>query len=284
MVIWMVASGIAATYVFFWALLHLPQDQSERQLVSTRILFISPLLGMIQWSMDCYSFMRKRYRDLPIYTMRIPGSRLFVVNSLDLIPVVQRHWRTLIFAPVQIKAAQAAMGVSKRTIAVMERDMVTEAGFVNGMIKTTHPTVSNGPGLDALNAKAFEVFDNILRELNTPTTVSLFKWIDQQIMRATTDAVYGPQNPMCDDTNLDAWHNCHPAIMFLMLDILPSTISFKSATRVREHLIKSFSKYYEGGSFHARKQCNCYDTAPPIDVCREGIRDSAIQGLSHILG
>lgn len=50
--------GIAAAYIFFWAFLHLTQDNKEPPVVSSSIPFISPLLGMIQWSMDFYSFMR----------------------------------------------------------------------------------------------------------------------------------------------------------------------------------------------------------------------------------
>ncbi len=109
------------------------------------------------------------------------------------------------FAPIQVKAAQAAMGVSKDTVAILESDMITESGFVNGMIKATHPTMSSGPALDALNTKAFEVFNDVLSGLTTPTTISMFKWIEKQIMRATTDAVYGPSNPMRDTQNLEAW-------------------------------------------------------------------------------
>lgn len=75
---------------------------------------------------------------------------------------MQRQWRTLIFAPIQVKAAQAAMGASKDAVAVLEHDIVSEHGFVNGMVKATHPTMSNGPALDALNVKAFEVFDETL--------------------------------------------------------------------------------------------------------------------------
>lgn len=66
---------------------------------------------------------------------------------------------------------------------------------------------SNGPALDNLNARAFEAFDEAMREFanTTGTTVNLFHWIGAQIMRATTDAVYGPRNPMRETKNLDAW-------------------------------------------------------------------------------
>lgn len=35
-------------------------------------------------------------------------TRIYVTNSLDLVPVVQRQWRTLIFGPISVQAAQAA--------------------------------------------------------------------------------------------------------------------------------------------------------------------------------
>lgn len=160
---------------------------------------------VVQWSKDFYVHMREEHRNLPIYTLRIPGVRLYVINSLDLIPVVQRQWRTLIFAPIQVKAAKAAMGASKKALDIMGSDMVTEKGFMSGMVKATHPTMSSGPALDALNARSFEVFDKALRQLSSPTTVSMYDWISRLIMRATTEAIYGPSNPMRDSRSLEAW-------------------------------------------------------------------------------
>lgn len=120
---------------------------------------------------------------------------------------MQREWRTLIFAPIQIQAAQVAMGVGKTTIAIMNRDLVTENGFVNGMVKATHLTMRNGPSLDRLNSEASRVFNKTLEQIETTSTanIALFKWVERQIMLATTDAVYGPANPMRNSHNLDAW-------------------------------------------------------------------------------
>ena len=50
--------GVAATYLFFWALLHFTQDPKEPPLVSTAIPFLSPILGMVKWSMGFYGHMR----------------------------------------------------------------------------------------------------------------------------------------------------------------------------------------------------------------------------------
>lgn len=118
--------------------------------------------------------------------------------------MVQRQWRTLLFPPIQAKAAQAAMGASKEAVAILKHDMITEHGFVHGMVKTTLPTM-NGPSLNVLNTKTSEVFEEALRQFAAPTTVNLFEWIGKQIMYATTDAIYGPFNPMRDNQNIEAW-------------------------------------------------------------------------------
>lgn len=150
--------------------------------------------------------MRDVHPDLPIYTLRLPGARLYIINSLHLIPVVQRQWRTLIFAPIPAKAAQAAMGAGKDAMAIIESDLVTEDGFINGMVKATHPTMSSGPALDALNARAFEVFDRALdRFASSPAKVPLWDWVSALIMSATTEGIYGPSNPMRETENLTAW-------------------------------------------------------------------------------
>ncbi|ETS81367.1 hypothetical protein PFICI_06369 [Pestalotiopsis fici W106-1] len=200
-----ILGGVTTTYVFLLALLRSTQNDKEPPVVLDSIPFVSPILGMVRWSMDFYSVMKKRFHDLPMYTLRMPGARIYVVNALDLIPVVHKQWRTLIFAPIQVKAAKAVMGVSQGAVAILERDMVTEAGFVNGMIKATHPTMINGPALEALNIRAFEVLDVALKGLNAPTTISMYSWIDEQIMHATTEAIYGPSNPMRNASNLEHW-------------------------------------------------------------------------------
>ncbi|KAK4675938.1 LOW QUALITY PROTEIN: hypothetical protein QC764_0083270 [Podospora pseudoanserina] len=94
-------SSLAATYLFLFAVLHLTQNEKEPPLVATAVPFLSPVIGMVKLSMDFYTHMRNKHHDLPIYTLR---TRLYIVNSLNLILSVQRQWRTLIFPPVSARA------------------------------------------------------------------------------------------------------------------------------------------------------------------------------------
>lgn len=61
-----------------------------------------------------------------------------MINSLDLIPLVQRQWRTLQFSPVLARAAKAATGASEEAAAIMQGDIVAGSGFIPGLAKVTH--------------------------------------------------------------------------------------------------------------------------------------------------
>jgi len=53
--------------------------------------------------------------------------------------------------------------------------------------------MSKDPALNTLNTKAFEIFDEALKQFEGPTTVNMFEWIAKKIMLAT-DTVYRPLN------------------------------------------------------------------------------------------
>ncbi|KAK4198278.1 putative 25-hydroxycholesterol 7-alpha-hydroxylase [Triangularia verruculosa] len=236
---------LVATYLLFYAVLHLTQDEKEPPLVSTVVPFLSPLIGMVKWSMGFYTHMRDKYKDLPIYTLRLPGIRLYVVNSTNLIPVVQRQWRILIFPPVTARASEFAMGGSKEALAIMREDMITDNGFMHSFIRATHPALSNGPVLDGLNGNALEVLtaslDNIASQGHKKA--KMYDWMRHEFLMATTDSVYGPHNPLRDPSNEAAWHVYHPTIMFLMLGVIPLRV-FRSAINARDQLAKAFKDYH----------------------------------------
>ncbi|KAK0671587.1 putative 25-hydroxycholesterol 7-alpha-hydroxylase [Cercophora samala] len=235
----------AATYLLFFTVLHLTQNEEEPPLVATTVPFLSPLIGMVKWSMGFYTHMRDKHKDLPIYTLRLPGTRLYIVNSINLIPIVQRQWRTLIFPPVSARASEAAMGVSKQALAVIREDMVTDTGFFHTFIKATHPSLSSGPALDKLSGHAVRVLAASLDKIvdQGSKKARMFDWIRHQFLMVTTDSVYGAHNPLRDPKNEAAWYKYHPTIMFLMLDLLPHW-AFRGAIKARDQLAKAFQDYH----------------------------------------
>jgi hypothetical protein len=220
--------GLAATYVFFWALLQFTQDANEPPLVLTAVPFLSPIVGIVRRSMDFYVYMRyvqppyrwprttlipivtlhrDKYPSLPTYTLRLPGLRVYMVNSTSLIPAVQRQWRTLLFPPVTAWASEVAMGGSKEAVNIIREDMVTENGFMHAFIKAIHPALSKGPALDNLSRNALGTLSKSLDSIAAQGSkrVDMYEWIRHEIMMATTDSVYGPHNPLRDPANEADW-------------------------------------------------------------------------------
>ncbi|KAL7621627.1 hypothetical protein AAE478_008953 [Parahypoxylon ruwenzoriense] len=241
-------AGIIVTYVLFQALLRLTQDPREPPLVSTFIPFLSPVFGMVKGNSRFYNQMRDKYPSLPIYTLRLPGTRLYIINSTSLIPVVQRQHRVLSFAPVEARATKTFMGASKPGIEIVSRNMGSDDGFVPGFLRAVHPALSAGPELDDLNKNSIQVITASLDELATrsPTTLKMYKWVTNELFFATTDAVFGPKNPLRDEINLKTC-KYEPALMLLMLDVLPNVLAHEGI-KAREFLVKSFERYFlEGG-------------------------------------
>lgn len=100
------------------------------------------------------------------------------------------------------------MGISGKALEVMSRDPIENHGFVHQMTVETSKSLSPGPNLDDLNTKAVQILDRSMEALcvsRKTTTVDLFAWSSQEIMLATTNAVYGPKNPFNNPTVQDAY-------------------------------------------------------------------------------
>jgi hypothetical protein len=135
--------------------------------------------------------------------------RLYIINSTELIPVVQRHFRILDFAPMEAKVAINVMGAGPegRKILVRDRNGVEDFSYAIEFDKAIHPAVTPGPLLDAMNRlsvqKVFEALERLSGQ--APRSLKLFKWVKEEITLATTGAVYGPKNPFSDAKIRDAY-------------------------------------------------------------------------------
>jgi hypothetical protein len=136
---------------------------------------------------------------LPIYTLRIPFTRIYVINAAELIPVAQKYYRILDFAPLEAKVAINVMGASDagKKVLVKNIDGVEDFSYAILFSKAIHTAVSPGTQLDALNRDSIRQVSSVLDRLAScaPTTLKLFEWVKKEITLATTNSVYGPHNP-----------------------------------------------------------------------------------------
>ncbi|KAI0473341.1 cytochrome P450 [Xylariaceae sp. FL0804] len=242
---------VLAVYAILRRLENRSQSREEPPLVENGIPFLSPILQMMRHGTSFYVRMRTKH-NLPIYTLRVPGSRLYVVNSVPLISAVQKQYTIINWAPLMSHAISWISGTGEAVNNAMMRDILEEDGFLQGANKVSFPFLAPGPSLDSMNRLAIQAFARRFDALvdGGAQQLSLLSWVRSQIVVATTDAIYGPHNPFRDPSVEDAWNVYEPGIPNLGPKALPSFLESKS-TRAREHVVKAIREYFQHG-FHTK--------------------------------
>ncbi|KAI2469102.1 cytochrome P450 [Annulohypoxylon bovei var. microspora] len=245
-----IAGIVAATYILLLALLRFTQDATEPPSVNDAFPFITPVLSMLSKGTRLHRLMRDQY-NLPIYTLRLPGSRLYVINAPPLLTSAQSQIRTLSFTAIQSDIAANIIGVNKATNEIIGRGVTSHGSYLTSFPKYIHPTLSTGPGLDDMNRRSIQVVAKSLDKWAGKgiTTVKMFQWVRHELLLATTEGVYGPKNPFRDANMEQAWYTFEPGFMMFALNLFPRLLARKSY-QAREYMVKIWEDYFETGSHH----------------------------------
>lgn len=216
---WLV--GLAATYVLSGTLLlHWTQGAHEPPAVavgggstfSPLLPFLGPVVAMARHRAWFHTRVRDKLLGTlnknvpPIYTLRLLGARLYVVNSPRLVPAVQKLHKTLSFAAVAAASARIFL-VSKQGREVIARGLMQDGSYTANFGAAIHPALAPGAHLNHMNRAAARSIAASLdaRQAWGPQETNLFDWVRDQIVLATSDAVYGPHNPFRDPEVLQSW-------------------------------------------------------------------------------
>ncbi|KAI0470471.1 cytochrome P450 [Xylariaceae sp. FL0804] len=243
-----VTATLVASYVFLRLLIQGTQDAREPPAIETGIPFIGPLIGMAREKALYYIRLRDTY-PLPIYTLRLPFSRIYIVNATELIPVVQKQWKNISFAAMSADAGPL-VGLSKEGCEILRKDITSEHGFSNSWPKHIIPALGPGEELDAINRKAVEIYSTEMDSLRAqgPVKVGLWQWSRRMMLIATCEAVWGPQNPYRDPEVAEAWRIFESG--FLTLTVFPSSsILFPKLIRARERAAAAMIQYMRNGGY-----------------------------------
>ncbi|KAK8101423.1 hypothetical protein PG999_011797 [Apiospora kogelbergensis] len=248
---------VAAVYALLHILLDWTQDSREPRAVERSIPFICPIFGMFRHKTLYYNQLRKQGNRLPIYTLRLPNVRAYIINDAELIPPMQRQWRTISFTPVMAGAGQATLGMSQAAADLLRKDITSDHNVVVGMIPLVARALAPGPKLDAMTRQAAEAMSKGMDQLEprdgVPATVRLFEWTWHQLLMGTTEAVYGPKNPYRDPAVEHAWRTFEPRYLTLALSPL-KTLTASKALQSRELLVLAFKAYLEGGGLETASE------------------------------
>ncbi|KAI0423629.1 cytochrome P450 [Xylaria sp. FL1042] len=224
--------ALATTYVFLLGLVFIIRDPREPPTVLGGIPFISPLIEML---LGGGLSNRDKY-NLPIYTLRVPGPPIYVVNSLQTIQRIDRYISTVAFSPIQARACESFMGVSKVGMTkIADGRLLSEDGYLRSFPRSIASGTSPGRGLDELSRVVVSDFAASSDRLAARGRVTIFA--------ATTDATYGVQTPFRHPGNEQAWFEFESGILVLLTGLFPRILA-KQSLKARDTLFSALGCYF----------------------------------------
>lgn len=195
----------------------------------------------------------------PIFTLPVPGSRLYIVTEPALAATIQRASKTLSFSPIIADIIKRVLGLDDEAVAVVRQNLDPEPGDPRGLLADVHDMVyqSLGPG-SYLNELSVDAVRELITQLNknvaslrqdVPSSQAhdLLLWIRHFVTIGTADYLFGPENPLKRSPELedDFWAFDH-GLGGLMMGVFPS-VTASRAYKGRERVVAAFLTYYRDG-------------------------------------
>lgn len=132
---------------------------------------------------------------------------MYIVNATELIAPLQKQWRSVSFAALAAGFG-VGVGLSKHGNELMQRGLDSDHGFSHSWPKYIMSAMGPGQDLDSINRSSVEIFAqdmDKLRAKGAPIKTGLWEWARETMIKSTTEAVWGPQNPYRDAAVIQAW-------------------------------------------------------------------------------
>ena len=138
----------------------------------------------------------------PIFTMTMPGQKMYIVTKPEIIQAIQKQPKALAFPPIEAKFATKICGSSDEAHIILMKNLNGDDGDWGLSMDSyagMRAALSPGPGLDDMNRVMIQniaaSLDSLKSASGSCTKIGLAKWLRRTVTEATTNSVYGPQNP-----------------------------------------------------------------------------------------
>ncbi|KAL3418911.1 prostacyclin synthase [Phlyctema vagabunda] len=233
-----------------WERLGARQDAREPPVVYSRIPFCGHLIGMLRHQMHYLDRLSAQNPSLPIFTIKIFGSRIYIINDAALCQLGMRNGRTLSFEPFIIETSCRMFALDERVKKILSAAAPDgQDTYMKDIHRAMTEPLSQGPALWEMNARALECLGGFLNNVGAQEQKKpLYRWIRDTFTEASAEALYGPGNPVRSDKSLiqSLW-DFETDLPWLLLGVLPQ-LTAASAYKGREKVQKAFEKYYDAGS------------------------------------
>ncbi|KAG5746359.1 hypothetical protein H9Q70_010950 [Fusarium xylarioides] len=232
--------AVLFTAILFYKLSSPSLDGQEPPLLKPRVPIIGHLIGIIKYKGAYLKILYdKTHRQ--IATLPILGGKLYVVFDPAIIQSIYRK-KSLSFKPFASEFAQRELLISNETAKKLKT-----TSLVPDFFAAIHPAMT-GDHLHRMNANALNYVSKELATIgdaeSSLKSSNLWLWLRDLITLATSEAMYGPENPIRENTSLieDLW-TFESGLGLLLLNILPS-ITAPKPHNARARLQVALGKYY----------------------------------------
>ncbi|KAI1325941.1 cytochrome P450 [Xylariaceae sp. FL0255] len=261
------ATGVAiflTLYVLLYQASTRKHDANEPPIIASPIPFIGHILGMAVFGGKYIKNLGIRNKHLPIFTLPVPNSRIYIVTEPSLAAAVQRASKALSFTPIIPEVTERVLGLDSATNEITRKNLDPGPGDERGFLADIQDMVYAwfGPG-SYLNEISLEAARELQREVvsfaaslpNAQTDdaaseamqqpVDLLLWVRHFVTVSTAHYFYSSQNPIALDPSLEqAFWDFDHGLGLLLMNIAPS-ITASKAYSGRERLVKALEEYLE---------------------------------------
>ena len=138
---------------------------------------------------------------------------MYVVASIQLIQTIQKQAKALAFPPIEAKFASKVCGASKEAHAILMNNVNCDEGHWGMSIESfegMRAALKPGEDLDKMNRAMIQEVAGCLDELASQVVsgscqIEISKWMRDVVTLATTNSVYGPENPFKEKEVVDGF-------------------------------------------------------------------------------
>ncbi|KAI5866363.1 cytochrome P450 [Durotheca rogersii] len=264
--------ALTALYAFALYLSSRKLDPREPEVVAPAVPLVGHVLGMAIFGGRYVKNLGIRRPDLPIFTLPVPGSRLYIVTDPGLAAAVQRAPRALSFLPLVPELTRRVLGLDAASVAIARRRIdddldlpaTTAAagpprarGFLTDIQDMVTAQLAPGAYLGRLSLRAArDLRDEIgtwrATALDPPhrpaaARADLLAWVRGLVTRSTARSLYGARNPVAADASLaDAFWDFDGGLGGLLAGVWPAATA-RRAHAGRERLVAALETYLARG-------------------------------------
>ncbi|KAJ0164930.1 25-hydroxycholesterol 7-alpha-hydroxylase [Colletotrichum tanaceti] len=221
-------------------------DRREPPPMKPTIPVVGHLVGMIRHQSGYFKTLENR--NMAVATLPILNGKLYGIWEPAVIQSVYRN-RLLSFEPFAVEFGQREIGFGNAMLKVIQ-----ETTLLPEFFDSIHQSMT-AANLHRMNANALkyvsDALDGVCDGSETFEATNFFVWVRNLMTMATTEALYGPGNPLRKSANLmEDICVFDTDLPLLMLGVAPS-ITARKCYYARQRLQAALGEYYgNNGDYH----------------------------------